>query len=231
MWDEDAQVLRKMRSKETEADYRYFKEPDLLPVLIPEEWKAKILAGFPELPLERKERFIREYNLPEGEAELLTSERSLSEYYEAAVKAYQGEPKRVANWIVNDVLRIINEKPQPITAKQLKLTPIFLAQIIRLVDEKAINTSTGKALLIKVEESGKPPQDLVQQEGLTKLSDSDALEELCQQVLADNPNEVASYKKGKVTLIGWFVGQVMQRTRGKADPQVTRSILEKLLDN
>ncbi len=231
MWDEDAQVLRKMRSKETEADYRYFKEPDLLPVVIPEEWKASILVGFPELPLERKERFMREYNLPEGDAELLTSERNLSEYYEAAVKAYQGEPKRVANWIVNDVLRIINEKPQPITANQLKLTPVFLAQIIRLVDEKAINTSTGKSLLLKVEESGKSPQDLVQQEGLTKLSDSDALEELCRQVLTDNPNEVASYKKGKVTLIGWFVGQVMQRTRGKADPQVTRSILEKLLNS
>ena len=229
-WDEEAQVLRKMRSKETEADYRYFKEPDLLPIIVSEEWKEHILSQFPELPLERKIRFIREYQLPDADADILTSERSLSDYYEAAVKAYRGDGKRVFNWLVNDVLRIINDKSIPTFASGLKLSPTYLAQIIQLVDNNTINTSTGKALLNKVEETGKSPQEIVQSEGLAKLSDGDAIEAICIQVIAEHPDEVALYKKGKTTLIGWFVGQVMQRSHGKADAQSARSILEKHLN-
>ena len=226
-WDEEAGILRKMRSKETEADYRYFREPDLLPVRIDEKQRAAILAKMPELPLERRSRFVAQYALPEYDADILTSERGLSDYYEAAVAAYEGDPKRVSNWLMNDVLRMINEIGIP--ASQLRLRPEYLAQIIKMVDAGAVNTSTGKALLEKVEKSGRAPAEIVQQEGLAQVSDSDALRAVCNEVLAEAPDQVASYKAGKVGLMGWFMGQVMKKMRGKADPQAARLILEELL--
>ncbi|KPL82370.1 hypothetical protein SE15_09340 [Thermanaerothrix daxensis] len=226
-WDEDASVLRKMRSKETEADYRYFKEPDLLPLRIDAAWKAAILAQRVELPLERRQRFIEAYGLPEYDAEILTGERALSDYFEQAVRAYGGDPKKVSNYLMNDVLRMLNESGK--SATELRLTPQYLADILRLVDAGTINTSTAKALLQKVEESGRSPQAIVEAEGLAKVSDESAIRAVCQEVLAENPKEVESYRKGKVTLIGWFVGQVMKKMRGKADPTLARQILEELL--
>jgi aspartyl-tRNA(Asn)/glutamyl-tRNA(Gln) amidotransferase subunit B len=226
-WDEDRGTLRKMRSKETEADYRYFKEPDLLPIYLDEAWLESILEHLPELPLERRTRFIQQYELPEYDADILTTERSLSDYFEAAVHAYNGDAKRVSNWLMNDVLRMINESGT--AAGELKLTSAYLAEIIKLVDANTINTSTGKALLDKVQQSGRPPAEIVQQEGLALVSDQDAIQDLSAEVLAENPDQVASYRNGKVTLIGWFVGQVMRKSRGKADPQVVRSTLERLL--
>jgi aspartyl-tRNA(Asn)/glutamyl-tRNA(Gln) amidotransferase subunit B len=226
-WDDEAGTLRKMRSKETEADYRYFREPDLLPVQLDSEQRQAVLAGLPELPLERRARFVEQYGLPDYDADILTSERSLSEYYETAVQAYGGEPKRVSNWLMNDVLRMINDTGTP--ADRLRLIPAFLAEIIKMVDAGTVNTSTGKALLDKVEETGRPPTELVQAEGLAQVSDTSAIQLVCAEVLVESPEQVDSYKKGKVTLIGWFVGQVMKKTRGKADPQVVRAVLEELL--
>ncbi len=226
-WDEDAGVLRKMRSKETEADYRYFREPDLLPVFVDDEWKKAILADLPELPLERKARFIRQYGLPEYDADILTSERRLSDYYEGAVKAYGGDPKRVSNWMMNDVLRMINERGT--NAGELNLLPAYLAEIIRLVDANTINISTGKSLLVKVEETHRAPGKIVQDEGLARVSDDAAIRGVAGEVIVENPKEVASYRSGKVTLMGWFVGQVMRKMRGKADPNLARAILEELL--
>jgi aspartyl-tRNA(Asn)/glutamyl-tRNA(Gln) amidotransferase subunit B len=226
-WDEDAAVLRKMRSKETEADYRYFREPDLLPIRLDEAWKKTILAGFPELPLERRARFISEYGLPEYDAEILTAERKLSDYFEAAVKAYGGDPKRVSNWLMNDILRMLNDRG--LTADQIKLAPAWLAELLRLIDAGSINISTGKSLLQKVEESGLSPAALVEKEGLAKVSDDAAIRAVVQEVLAENPKEVEAFKGGKDTLMGWFVGQVMRKMRGKADPNIARQVLEELL--
>jgi aspartyl-tRNA(Asn)/glutamyl-tRNA(Gln) amidotransferase subunit B len=226
-WDEDAGVLRKMRSKETEADYRYFREPDLLPIRLDDAWKADILKALPELPLVRRQRFMDAYGLPEYDADILTSERNLSDYFESAVKAYGSDPKRVSNYLMNDVLRMLNESSK--TADQLRLTPLFLAEIIKLADTGAVNTSTAKTLLQKVEESGKAPAEIVAAEGLAKVSDDSAIRAVCLEVLAESPKEVESYKAGKVTLMGWFVGQVMKKMRGKADPTLARTILEELL--
>jgi aspartyl-tRNA(Asn)/glutamyl-tRNA(Gln) amidotransferase subunit B len=227
-WDEEAGVLRKMRSKETEADYRYFREPDLLPIRLDEKWKKEILAGLPELPLERRQRFVEQYNLPEYDADILTGERNLSDYFESAVKAYAGDAKRVSNYLMNDVLRMLNEAGK--TAEQLRLTPVFLAEILKMVDKGTINTSTGKSLLQKVEESGKAPKTIVEEEGLGLVSDDAAIRTVCEEVLVECPKEVESYKNGKQSLIGWFVGQVMRKMRGKADPTLAREILEELLD-
>ncbi len=226
-WDEDTGRLRKMRTKETEADYRYFRDPDLLPLVVDEEWKQAILAGLPELPLARRSRFMQEYSLPEYDAEILTGERALSDYFEAAAKAYGGDPKRVSNWVMNDVLRLMNE--QGLGAGQLKLTPRHLADLIRLVDAGTINTSTGKSLLEKVQATGRAPGAIVEEEGLGLVSDDSAIRAVVTAVLAESPKEVENYKAGKATLMGWFVGQVMRRMGGKADPNLARRILEELL--
>jgi aspartyl-tRNA(Asn)/glutamyl-tRNA(Gln) amidotransferase subunit B len=227
-WDEDTQTLKKMRSKETEADYRYFREPDLLPVHLDDAWRAAILADLPELPLERRARFVAEYGLPAYDADILTSERSLSDYFEAAVKAYAGDPKRVSNWLMNDVLRMLNEGGH--TAVELKLRPEHLAAIVKLVDAGTVTTNTGKSLLEKVNESGREPGEIVESEGLARVSDDSAIRAVAEQVVAENPAEVESYKSGKVTLMGWFVGQVMKKMQGKADAQLARTILEALLN-
>ena len=226
-WDDNKGVLRKMRSKETEADYRYFREPDLLPIRLDEEWKNKILADFPELPLQRMQRFIEEYDLPEYDADILTSERSLSDYFEEAVRAYGSDPKRISNWLMNDVLRMLNENN--LQAGDLKLSPLYLAEIVKLVDARTINNSTGKSLLALVQESGKSPADLVKEKGLAQVSDDSAIRKVCEEIIAQNPKEVDSYRGGKDSLIGWFVGQVMRGMRGKADPNMARSILLELL--
>ncbi|MHC1782751.1 MAG: Asp-tRNA(Asn)/Glu-tRNA(Gln) amidotransferase subunit GatB [Anaerolineaceae bacterium] len=227
-WDEDAGVLRKMRSKETEADYRYFREPDLLPVRLDDAWKKSILTYFPERPLDRRKRFVTQYSLPEYDADILTAERALSDYFEETVLAYGGDPKRVSNYLMNEVLRMLNDSGK--NAGQLRLTPSYLAEIIKLVDSGAINTSTGKTLLARVEETGKAPAQIVADEGLAKVSDDSAIRAICRQIMQDSPNEVAAYKAGKITLIGWFVGGVMKAMRGKADPQIARTIMEELLN-
>lgn len=226
-WDADSGKLKKMRSKETEADYRYFREPDLLPVILSEEDIEAIQSGLPELPLARRARFETEYQLSAYDAEILTSERSLSDYYEAAVQSYVGEAKAVANWMMNDLSRMLNDLGK--TADQLTLNPQSLSEIIRMVDEGKINAATGKSLLKKVEETGKTPAKIVEDEGLSLIADSDALRKQIEAVLAGAPDEVANFRAGKESLLGWFVGQVMRSSGGKADPKRTREILLELL--
>ena len=228
-WDADSGKLKKMRSKETEADYRYFREPDLLPVILSAEEIEAIRASLPELPLARRARFEQDYQLSAYDSEILTSERSLSDYYEAAVLAYTGEAKSVANWMMNDLSRLLNDLGK--TADQLLLDPKNLAEIIQLVDEGKINAATGKSLLKKVEETGKTPAKIVEEEGLGLLTDSDALRTQIEAVLASAPDEVANFRAGKDSLLGWFVGQVMRSSGGKADPKRTREILLDLLRN
>ncbi|MHC1773250.1 MAG: Asp-tRNA(Asn)/Glu-tRNA(Gln) amidotransferase subunit GatB [Flexilinea sp.] len=226
-WDNDAQELRKMRSKETAADYRYFREPNLMPVHISKEFLEEVKARMPELPIQRCERFINEMGLPKYDATVLTAERDTSEFFEAACKAYTGDNKRVSNWMMNDVLRIVNEKE--ITVSDLKITAQDLADIIKMVDTKTINTSTGKKLVDLVQDSGKHPKTIVEEQGLGLVSDDSAIREICAKIVANNPKETASYRGGKETLIGWFVGQVMREMRGKADPEKAKLILEEIL--
>ncbi len=226
-WDDDSQTLSKMRSKETEADYRYFREPDLLAVHVDAAWRDSILGQLPELPLARLQRFIADYELPEYDADILTSDRALSDYFETAVEAYGGDPKRISNWLMNDVMRLMNDKG--VGAGELALTPTYLAELVKLVDAKTINTNTAKSLLEKIEETGKAPKALVEEEGLAQVSDSGAIRGLVEEVIAENPDEVANYRGGKEGLLGWLVGQVMRKSQGKADPQQAREVLQELL--
>lgn len=227
-WDEDDGVLRKMRSKETEADYRYFREPDLLPLEISNEWKDEILRQFPERPLDRRQRFMDTYQLPEYDADILTQERGLSDYFENTTAAYSGDPKKISNWLMNDVLRMINE--QALDPAEMKLTPPYLAKLINLVDAEMINITTGKALLQQVQDSGKAPMVLVNEGGLAQVSDEAAIRAVCQKVIDANPAEVQAFRGGKETLMGWFVGQVMRETKGKADAKAASEILKELLN-
>jgi len=226
-WDADTGTLRKMRSKETEADYRYFREPDLLPVVLSAEEITRIQTSLPELPYARKMRFIEEYQLSAYDAEILTSERSLSDYYEEALRLSSATPKTISNWMINDLTRLMNDLGK--TAAELCLRPADLAEIIGLVERDQISPATGKALLKKVEESGRKPSEIVAAEGLGLIGDEDALRSQIEAVLSESPSEVASYKAGKESLLGWFVGQVMRRTGGKADPKRTRELLLELL--
>ena len=226
-WDADTGTLRKMRSKETEADYRYFREPDLLPVRLSEEEIARIQSSLPELPYARKLRFFAEYQLSPYDADILTSERSLSDYFEEAVRLSSAAPKSVSNWMMNDLLRLMNDLGK--SAAELRLRPQSLAEIIDMVESGKISPATGKALLKKVEESGQKPAEIVAAEGLGLIGDEDALRSQIAAVLSESPNEVASFRAGKESLLGWFVGQVMRRTGGKADPKRTRELLLEML--
>ena len=226
-WDADNQRLNKMRSKETVADYRYFREPDLLPLELSEAWRDEVLESLPELPLERRARFMREYDLPAYDADILTGERALSEYYETAVEAHGGDPKVVSNWIMNEILRMLNELG--VSADALVLSPENLAEVIKMVDAGTVNNATAKSLLAKVQESGKPPSAIVKEEGLAQVSDDSQLQSVIDKILAANLEEVASFRGGKEGLFGWFMGQVMRETRGKADPKLTRELLIKAL--
>ena len=254
-WDADTGTLRKMRSKETEADYRYFREPDLLPVVLSAEDIAHIqneLAEMThavhhlvakditietsiskptlaviEMPYDRKMRFIEEYQLSVYDADILTSERSLSDYYEETVHLSSASPKTVSNWMINDLTRLMNDLGK--TAAELCLRPADLVEIIGLVEGGKISPTTGKALLRKVEESGRNPSEIVAAEGLGLIGDEDTLRSQIEAVLSESPSEVASFRAGKESLLGWFVGQVMRRTGGKADPKRTRELLLELL--
>ncbi len=226
-WDEDSGTLRKMRAKETEADYRYFREPDLLPIELDEAWRDEILSDLPELPLERRARIAEQYDIPIYDAEILTEERSLADYFEKAVEVYDGEPKTVSNWLMNDVLRIIRSKG--VKAGGLRLQPHHMVEIIRMVDEKKITTNTAKSLLDQVEETGNTPIEIVERENLAQVSDAGALRQVIAEIIAGNLDQVQTYRSGKETVIGWFVGQVMRETKGKANPQLVQQLLGEML--
>ena len=226
-WDADTGKLSMMRSKEGEADYRYFREPDLQPVILSNAEIEAIKASLPELPYARRRRFVEEYQLSAYDAEVLTSERGLSDYFEEAVALYAKEPKTISNWMMNDMIRLMNDTGK--SAKGLVLKPAALVEIVKLIDDGKINAATGKSLLVKVEQTGKSPATIVEEEGLGLIADADSLRKQIETILAGAPNEVAAYRGGKETLMGWFVGQVMRATRGKADPKLTREILVELL--
>lgn len=225
-WDDETGTMKMMRSKETEADYRYFREPDLLPLVLDESWVDDIKANLPELPLERRKSLIVDFGLPFYDAEIISGSRWLSDAFSSTDANYDGDNKTISNWLINDILRMDNDE---ISGAELNYSIQFLPSILAMIDEKKINAATGKALLKKVQTSGQSPEAIVQAEGLGLMGDDAALREACETVVAENPAEVKSFREGKESLIGWFLGQVMRRTGGKADPGMTRSILMELL--
>ncbi|MDQ6964484.1 MAG: Asp-tRNA(Asn)/Glu-tRNA(Gln) amidotransferase subunit GatB [Mariprofundales bacterium] len=218
---------RSMRSKEEAHDYRYFPEPDLPPLRLSADEVERIRAAMPELPAELRQRFEGEYALSAYDADLLSQTRNLADYFEAVVAAHPADPKRCANWVANELLGRLKEQQC-----EIGKSPVTPADLGRLLDRIADNTISGKIakdILDAMVESGESADAIIAAKGLKQLSDSGAIDELILQVMADNPDQVASYRGGKERLFGFFVGQVMKASRGKANPAMVNQRLKELL--
>jgi len=226
LWDSQAGITQSMRSKEEAHDYRYFPEPDLVPVVVSEEWINEIKKTIPELPDQKIERFIKDYALPEYDADILTSEKELAEWFEEAVKE-SGKPKEVSNWIMVELLRLLNEEGKEI--RDCTVKPSQLAELIELVSKGTINRNTAKDVFEEMYKTGKNASEIVKEKGLVQISDENVIIEAIREVIAKNTKEVERYRAGEEKLIGFFVGQVMKLTKGKANPKIVNELVVKLL--
>jgi aspartyl-tRNA(Asn)/glutamyl-tRNA(Gln) amidotransferase subunit B len=228
-WDEVRGVTVPQRSKEQAHDYRYFPEPDLPPLEISREWIERIRARLPELPDAKHARFVSEFGLSEYDAGVLVSDRAVADYFEAAAAPGKIDPKTIANWITGELFRLMKESGQDIAA--LKVPPENLVELLDLVQGQTINQSTAKDVLAVMFETGRTARQIVEARGLAQISDTEALEQVVARVLDEGPEQVAQYLQGREQLMGWFIGQVMKLTRGKANPQVVRDLLRSQLDD
>jgi aspartyl-tRNA(Asn)/glutamyl-tRNA(Gln) amidotransferase subunit B len=230
LWDVDREETRSMRSKEQAHDYRYFPEPDLLPLRVDQAWVDDVRASLPELPGPRRRRFEREYGLSAYDADVLTQRKDVADFFDAAIAA-GSSPKEMANWITTELLRIMREQKldQALVIREWPVTPAQLAALSRLVEQGTINRNTAKALLPRLLGTGADPGALVATEGLAQVSDRGALERAVDEVLAGHPDQVAQYRAGKERVLGFLVGQVMRRTGGKANPRLAQEVLRAAL--
>ncbi len=226
LWDANRGVTRSMRSKEYAHDYRYFPEPDLVPLETTRDWIEAIRRTLPELPEARMQRFVAEFGLPEYDAGVLTSSKALADYYESCIKCYP-QPKVVSNWIMVELLRALNR--DGIEVEESRLTPENLAELLQLVDDGTISNSMAKSVFEAMYETGKSAPDIVQEKGLRQISDENALVVAIEQVIANNPKEIAEFRAGKDKLLSFFMGQVMKATQGKANPQTVSKLLREKL--
>jgi aspartyl-tRNA(Asn)/glutamyl-tRNA(Gln) amidotransferase subunit B len=224
----EKEVTVPMRSKEEAHDYRYFPEPDLVPLKVSEDLIKRLRDRLPELPDAKRLRFIGEYALPEYDAEVLITSRALADYFEACVRDYPN-PKIVSNWVMGDLLRELkNDGKEP---DESPLKPEQLAAMLKLIDAGTISGKIAKDVFIEAYKTGKAPDIIVKEKNLVQVSDPGLIEKLIDQVLNANPNEVKKYREGKDTLFGFFVGQVMKLSQGKANPGKVNELLKKKLQS
>lgn len=221
LWDEVRGMTVAMRSKEEAQDYRYFPEPDLVPLHIEEERLARLRAALPELPEQRRRRLIGDYGLPSYDAEVLTSSREMADYFEECIRL-GGDPKKVSNWLMGDFSRLLNVHQIPI--QESKVAPHHLVDLLQQVEGGTITGRVAKEVFEKMFATGQPPQQIIQSEGLS--GSVEGLEAIVDQVLADNQDAVANYRKGKTNAIRFLIGQVMKATRGQASPSEVETLLE-----
>ncbi len=226
LWDSREQRTYGMRSKEFAHDYRYFPEPDLLPLVITDEWKAQVRASLPELPDARRQRLIHDYALPEYDAGQLTLSRPLADYFEAVAKA-SGEPKLAANWVLSELSYLLNEANREIIESPVNAAN--LAELLRMIASGSVSGKMGKEILAEMFTSGKTAAEVVKEKGLAQISDADQLASVAREIIAANPKQVEQYRGGKTATLGWLVGQVMKATRGQANPQMVQEALKKEL--
>ena len=226
LWDANAGVARTMRSKEEAHDYRYFPDPDLLPLTVSQEWIGRIRRELPELPREKKERFISQYQLPEYDAQLLTTSKELADYYEAVAGECR-DYKLISNWLMSDIIRVLNERKIEIT--EFPVSAGNLAALLNLIIDNTISQKIAKTVFEEMLETGTHPRKIVEEKGLAQISDSGALEAIIENVLAENASQVAEYRSGKEKVFGYLIGQVMKATRGKANPALVNKILREKL--
>jgi aspartyl-tRNA(Asn)/glutamyl-tRNA(Gln) amidotransferase subunit B len=227
LWNAERGETVSMRSKEEAHDYRYFPEPDLPPLLVGEEWIGEVRASLPELPVEKRRRFVEEHGLPEYDAGVLTQSRAVADYFEAVARE-TGSPKAASNWVMNEVLRKLKEDDTDL--EECPVTAAALGGLVTLIEKGTISGKIAKDVFEKMWTSGEAAGAIVEREGLVQLSDEGALQATVAEVVAASPEQVAAYRGGKKATLGWFVGQVMRRTGGKANPRVVNSLLRKSLD-
>ena len=216
-----------MRSKEDAQDYRYFPEPDLAPIVLSEEYINNIKENLPEMPHIKKERYIKEFDLPEYDAEILTSSKKTASFFEKA-NAICNNPKAVSNWIMGDFARMLNEKE--IEIDESKVTEENLASLIMLIDKGTISSKIAKQIFEEMFETGEDAKTIVEKRGLVQISDEGAIKEICQRVVDANPQSIIDYKAGKDRAIGFLVGQIMKETKGKANPQIVNKLLLEIIN-
>jgi aspartyl-tRNA(Asn)/glutamyl-tRNA(Gln) amidotransferase subunit B len=226
LWNLAAGRIEPMRSKEYAHDYRYFPEPDLLPVQVSAAWKAEIQQKMPELPDAKRARFVREYQITPYDAGVLTETRPLADYFEAVVQA--GAPaKTAANWIQTELLRRLNDAGKEI--RESSIAPAALAQLLALVESGEITAASGKQVFAQMFDTGQAAPDIIRAKGLAQISDASEIERVCRGVIEKNPDNVAKYRGGNEGVFKFFVGQVMRATRGQANPQLVNETLRRLL--
>jgi len=224
LWDEVNEKSARMRSKEESQDYRYFPEPDLLPVLIDEKWLATIKSSIPELPLEKKQRYIESFKLSDYDAGVLTEEKVLINLFEECVKIMD-RPKAFCNWITNDLLREVKDRKLDINSLQIK--PKQLALLVEIIEKGTISSTIAKEVFSEMIQTGKDPQEIIEEKGLAQISDEGLIESVIDKVIAGNPSVIEDYKKGKKNALTFLVGQVMKETKGKANPKMVNALLTK----
>jgi aspartyl-tRNA(Asn)/glutamyl-tRNA(Gln) amidotransferase subunit B len=227
LWDQGRSQTVSMRGKEEAHDYRYFPDPDLLPLVIDDAWIETVRRSLPELPDDRRARFVEQYGLPAYDAAVLTGERELADYFEECFKTLP-EPKPLSNWIMGPLLGLLNAQGIPVDRSPIP--PAELARLVKLVEEGLISGKIAKTVFDEMAASGKSAKAVVEDKGLVQISDADAIETIVREVLDRNPKEVAAYHGGKTKLMAFFVGEVMKATRGRANPKTVNELLRKRLE-
>ncbi|HUI31333.1 MAG TPA: Asp-tRNA(Asn)/Glu-tRNA(Gln) amidotransferase subunit GatB [Candidatus Acidoferrales bacterium] len=232
LYNADTNSVRPMRSKEEANDYRYFPDPDLVPVLIDEPWIEKIKAAQPELPARRRERYMQEFSLPKYDAEILTGDKAIADYYESITTNLRLKSKdaykQASNYVMTDVLRVVGE--EHVGINQFPIEGKNLARMIDLINEGVISTKLAKDVFEEMLKSGQAPDSIVEKKGLRQVSDQAEIDKVVEEVLQSNPEEVQRYIGGKDKVFGFFVGEVMKKTRGKANPKVLNDLLRQKLE-
>jgi len=229
MFDANKGVTRPMRTKEEAHDYRYFPEPDLLPVTITDAYLDEVRREIPELQRERRDRFVAAFSLPKYDADVLTADKSTADYFERVMsKLSPANAKAASNYIMGDVMRTMSERHASIDA--IGLVPEHLSELIQLVDDKTISTKIAKDLFPELLGSERSPKQLVAERGLVQVTDTDAIRTTIRSVLEKNSDNLEKYRAGKTALFGFFVGQTMKVMQGKANPELVNSLLKEELD-
>lgn len=221
-WDDARGITTSMRVKEFEQEYRYFPDPDLVPMRFSQEFIQQQRAALPELPEAKKQRFVEQYGIPAYDAEILTNTRAFADFFEATVKAYN-EPKAVSNWMIGEFTRLLNAAGIEVTDS--KVTPVHLAQMLRLMAEGTISGKIAKSVFEEMFNTGKSPDEIVKSKGMTQISNETEIYPIVDQVLSENPDVVAKIAGGDVKAMGFLVGQVMKYTQGRANPQLVNKLL------
>ena len=226
LWDEKRQKSKMMRTKEESPDYRYFREPDLMTLSVPREWVETVKESLPELPDEKKRRFAAEYKIPEYDARILTSSRELANYYEECLN-YQADPKMASNWVMRELMRELGERN--IEIGEFHVSPENLAGLLEEIEKGTISSKMAKEIFSEMAESGRPATEIISEKGLAQITDEEQLGRIVEDVLKESPENVKRYGEGEEKLFDFFVGQVMKKTQGKANPQLVSKVLKSRL--